>query len=138
MRKHIDPSKLQHYVDEAYKDFQAGVHGEYIYSPLPGKAVCDFCRSPLVEWSYPCQDFTVQVLVEGGRTMQHGSLGEWAACQLCHDLIQNNHIDELEAWMLSNLGPSPIPVELEKSFISEEVSGFLANRKGEPYRFTGK
>ena len=49
--------------------------------PADEAAICDFCSSPLVAWSYDVEDFRV------GST-EWGSRGGWAACDDCHDLIE--------------------------------------------------
>lgn len=41
---------------------------------------CDFCYSTRVTWSYPCESFEFNPLLN--------SIGNWAACDICHDLIE--------------------------------------------------
>lgn len=45
--------------------------------------ICDFCSSREVKWSYPAVDF-VEL------STAWGSTGEWAACDACHDCIEND------------------------------------------------
>ncbi len=52
------------------------------------KLVCDFCSSLDVLWRYPVRTFKSYVL-------QVESLGDWAACGKCHDLIEAGKIEEL-------------------------------------------
>lgn len=40
---------------------------------------CDFSSDPGPTWRYPCGDFAVPWC---------GSVGDWAACDACHDLIE--------------------------------------------------
>ena len=40
---------------------------------------CDFCYSTQVTWSYPCESFEF---------LLSDSEGNWAACNICHDLIE--------------------------------------------------
>lgn len=41
---------------------------------------CDFCYSTRVTWSYPCESFTFLFM---------NSEGYWAACDICHELIES-------------------------------------------------
>lgn len=63
-------------------------------------AICDFCSSPDVHWSFPARDFvrnrevrgmalhTAPALIEFSEgSFTHGSHGGWAACNVCHRLI---------------------------------------------------
>ena len=47
------------------------------------KQICDFCSSPSVAWRYPARSFIAYVIA--GITGE--SVGDWAACRACHDLI---------------------------------------------------
>ena len=40
---------------------------------------CDFCDNPGPSWYYPAESF---------ETCVTRSLGEWSACETCHDLIE--------------------------------------------------
>jgi hypothetical protein len=40
---------------------------------------CDFCTGPAPGWRYPARDFG---------TEPWGSVGDWSACDACHDLIE--------------------------------------------------
>lgn len=42
---------------------------------------CDFCYSTKVIWSYPCESFEFYPI---------NSEGNWAACDICHDLIESD------------------------------------------------
>ena len=45
---------------------------------------CDFCGATEVAWFYPAKNFDYMVV--DGNTYR--SLGEWAACETCADLIE--------------------------------------------------
>src|SRR3990172_3306604 len=60
------------------------------------KKICDFCSADAPNWRYPVQDFAA---LEGVST----SVGEWAACNLCHDLIEAGKFAELLEWSLQTL-----------------------------------
>ncbi len=46
--------------------------------------ICDFCAEPNVLWQYPAQSFVAYV-VDG---VVGQSVGDWAACGVCHRLIE--------------------------------------------------
>lgn len=50
------------------------------------KLICDFCSSDKITWDYPCEDFVVDGV---------GSKGDWAACDICHDMITNKEWESL-------------------------------------------
>ena len=45
--------------------------------------LCDFCSAPDPEWRYPARNF----IGYEARGMAGESVGAWAACQECHQLI---------------------------------------------------
>lgn len=45
--------------------------------------ICDFCSAPDPQWRYPARNF---IGYEAGGIIGE-SIGEWAACQECHQLI---------------------------------------------------
>ena len=47
-------------------------------------SICDFCSEPNVAWRYPAQNF-VAYAVAG---VVGESVGDWAACGICHRLIE--------------------------------------------------
>lgn len=47
-------------------------------------SICDFCSEPIVAWLYPAESFVAYVVA--GIVGQ--SVGDWAACRICHGLIQ--------------------------------------------------
>ncbi len=47
-------------------------------------SICDFCSAPNVVWRYPAQNFIAYATP--GIVGQ--SVGDWAACVLCHALIE--------------------------------------------------
>ncbi len=75
--------------------------------------ICDFCSSPDVKWRYPAKTFLAYVtdLVAGE------SLGDWAACTKCHDLIERDDRAGLAAWSIESL----IAVHPEMAVIKEDL-----------------
>lgn len=55
------------------------------------KSICDFCSSPNVTWVYPARTFAAYVF-EG---IVGESVGDWAACPICHGLIESSRLTEL-------------------------------------------
>lgn len=47
-------------------------------------SICDFCSEPYVAWRYPAHSF-VAYAIEG---FVGQSVGDWAACTICHALIE--------------------------------------------------
>jgi hypothetical protein len=47
-------------------------------------ALCDFCSEPRVIFCYPAQSFVAYVAAG----IAGESVGDWAACAICHQLIQ--------------------------------------------------
>lgn len=79
-------------------------------------AICDFCSDSPVRWRYPCESFVIvsadgDTLIIGdhgklgtsgepapdGVNVLHTLVGDWASCQSCHELIQDNNIDAVTA-----------------------------------------
>lgn len=55
------------------------------------KSICDFCSSPNVTWVYPARTFAAYVF-DG---IVGESVGDWAACAICHGLIESGRHTEL-------------------------------------------
>jgi hypothetical protein len=57
--------------------------------------LCDFCSEPAVTWRYPARTF----LAYFGGNVGGESVGDWAACECCHSLIEsgNSHALTLRA-----------------------------------------
>lgn len=66
----------------------------------PEGAICDFCSSPDVHWTFPCRDHSqgtehfgaLVIARDGSSTIEKMDLdgfasGGWAACNPCHALI---------------------------------------------------
>jgi|SRR5262245_12559577 len=93
---HISDAKGKPYVVEGpYEDYptaqSAGMvfakQGKYVTLELVDQAaICDFCSSPAVTWSYDVDDFHIVDRPEVHEGW--GSTGGWAACDTCHDLIE--------------------------------------------------
>lgn len=47
-------------------------------------SICDFCSAPNVAWRYPAHSFVAYVVAG----VVGESVGDWAACRVCHALIE--------------------------------------------------
>ena len=75
--------------------------------------ICDFCSSPDVKWRYPAKTFLAYVT----DSVAGESLGDWAACTKCHDLIERDDRAGLAAWSIESL----ITVHPEMAEIKEDL-----------------
>lgn len=61
------------------------------WTQLPLVLVCDFCSIPTGDnavWSYPAEDFHYSFQIAGAAPQ--ASKGDWAACEECHALIEDD------------------------------------------------
>lgn len=73
----------------------------------PEGAICDFCSSPNVRWTFPCREHTTAEHVDTVLQRRDGSLdvermdiervvaGGWAACPACHALVIRGEREKL-------------------------------------------
>lgn len=95
------------------------------------KAICDFCSSPNVRWSYPAEDF-VYVGITGSGIASHGS---WEACDVCHGMIERGDHALLVKHSVERLGLPNLPAESIPGFeidIAGLHSAFFKQRTGDP------
>jgi len=100
---HIHEAKGKPYVVEGpYPDYptahSAGMvfakQGKYVTLELFDQAaICDFCSSQAVAWSYDVDDF--QIIDRPEVHEGWGSVGNWAACDECHELVEAGDQREL-------------------------------------------
>lgn len=100
---------------------------QYLLSKRSLDPKCDFCGSPDIIWCYPCADFDMR---EVG---PWGSVGAFAACEPCADLIEKDRRRALAVRGLSQYG-HPLGLE-ERTYILSCVrqmhDKFFALRRGE-------
>jgi hypothetical protein len=75
-------------------------------------SICDFCSEPHVGWRYPAHSFVAYAVA--GIVGQ--SVGDWAACSVCHVLIEAGDRRALVERSLSRLlekNPDMRPDEAE-------------------------
>ena len=65
--------------------------------PSPGERHCDFCYAADIRWRYPCRSFIGPSDAYGNTVVTEHSVGDWAACESCHLLIEAGQREELAA-----------------------------------------
>lgn len=98
--------------------------------------ICDFCSQDNPTWEYTAKDFrTIDTSVLIGTS--HGS---WAACDICHKLIEESKFDELanrSAKLLHRDTPF-IPYDICLTHIRALHNKFKENRTGVAKRIVDK
>lgn len=94
------------------------------------KSICDFCSSPNVTWVYPARTFAAYVF-EG---IVGESVGNWAACPICHGLIESGrHAELTERSLITLLERQPEMKSAEeelRTHIRSFHTMFFRNRVG--------
>ncbi|HXB67291.1 MAG TPA: hypothetical protein VNY05_03560 [Candidatus Acidoferrales bacterium] len=102
------------------------------HTPQP---VCDFCSTPSPAWIYPARSF----LVARHDTLVDQSLGGWAACDTCHNLIEAGNSPGLLVRSVDTLllaQPEMLPsYDWVLDQMKELHAQFSANRTGSPKPF---
>jgi hypothetical protein len=60
---------------------------------------CDFCSAPCPSWRYPARSF----IAYRASNLAGESVGDWAACDACHKLIEADDRDRLAQRSLDEL-----------------------------------
>jgi hypothetical protein len=92
--------------------------------------ICDFCSEPGVTWRYPAHSFLAYAVAG----IVGESVGDWAACRICHGLItagdRRGLLDRSLRTLLEK-NPEMIPAEAElREQIAHFHQMFFANRSG--------
>jgi hypothetical protein len=104
--------------------------------------VCDFCSSPDVTWTYPAEDMWM-FRSEG---VEHMSRSDWAACEICHHLIEQQLYDDLndraaKRFYEMTTGLEETPKTVTQALLLEAVRQntvrFEKHRTGPPVRVRG-
>lgn len=104
----------------------------------PAGTVCDFCNSPLITWAYPCESFSMGVGTQSEENLTIktekllNSWGGWAACDVCHELIEASKDRELADRSASQLkeGLAPDEFEMLSAMLFTMHEQFRQGRKG--------
>ena len=94
--------------------------------------LCDFCSAPNPTWKYPARSFIGYE--------EHGiageSVGDWAACEVCHELIAaNDRVGLTERSAATLIAFRPELAEIRKELTTELAmlhTRFFENRLGVP------
>ena len=86
--------------------------------------VCDFCSTPGPRWKYPAHSYVDE-------RAGYASIGEWGACQRCHDLIEKGDDRSKRELVRLALERFPEPVRRQmRAGLAEFQAKFFANRTG--------
>lgn len=96
-------------------------------------AVCDFCSTPgELFWTYPCDSFNYGI----PESPRDGSLGDWAACDECHALLETgDHKTVTRRAVEFELSQHPEYSQMRHQIwgvIAHIHKGFREHRTGEP------
>ena len=72
--------------------------------PLPRGRGCDFCSEGAPVWTYPARDVGLGSIVYGPTVLHPVSLGAWAACPACGELIEAGDWPALARRAVRSLG----------------------------------
>ena len=95
-------------------------------------SMCDFCSEPNVVWRYPAQNFVAYAVA--GVVGQ--SVGDWAACTVCHALIENGDRSGLSERSLRRLLEKNPDMRQDEAEVQEQLrvlhQMFFAHQTGAP------
>lgn len=95
--------------------------------------VCDFCMGTPIQWTYPCRNFT-----HHGLEVTFKSSGGWAACSICHDLIERQDRSALaQRSAVCHPDRRNIPLALLTRRVRSLHDTFWVNREGPPVQDDG-
>ncbi len=93
----------------------------------PEGPICDFCSAQGPTWRYLVASFVAYELQD----VVGESLGDWAACEVCHGLIE---ADQRKALVRRALERMPhrgeVPADVALAYIQKAHTGFFLNRRG--------
>jgi hypothetical protein len=100
--------------------------------------ICDFCSEQAVAWRYPARTFAAYV-VSG---IVGESVGDWAACPICHGLIQDGLRVALAERSLQTLLEKHPEMRFAESEVRAQIRGFhtmfFSNRIGDAVPITAQ
>lgn len=103
----------------------------------PEEVRCDFCHVRLhrqTVWTYPCETFTPSVFQLPN--LKQSSIGDWAACEHCHSLIEQKAWDALAKRSVEH-DPIPGLSRTERRQVLKQLKAmyleFQRHRRGPPY-----
>lgn len=126
---------------KTYRDEDGQLHAY-----LPGGPACDFCLTPFADvreaWTYPAAPMPVV-----GHPVITDSPDDWAACEICHKLIEAKRLGALVEWALAQqerMAPEGTikgdhvvtypPMAIRRRRFRENLLRFFDARTGPPYQ----
>jgi hypothetical protein len=94
---------------------------------FPIHKTCDFCDKPAPSWCFPAQSFDASPGVVG-------SLGEWSACETCHDLIEGGNWSALANRCVELICKDSSRHESCLTEMLKLHAKFARHRTGDPFR----
>ncbi len=95
-----------------------------------GELKCDFCSAPEPMWAYPAKDFIAYLVLP----LVGESVGAWAACEECHQLIEAGDREGLAVRSLDELifrcPEAAMVAPALKQELRQLHERFFANRAG--------
>jgi len=92
---------------------------------------CDFCGMDYAWWGFPCKDFSVGTM----NGDDYGSSGDWAACDDCKKLVEDDRVAELIDRCI-DVKRAKLEVAAPREEYRVLFGKFWANKFGEAYRVT--
>ena len=126
--------------DEEPKLPPCGFCGVLNYERIVVIPVCDFCSDNLpLEgecWTFPCEPFTYPFQIAGGTG--EASADDWAACDTCHDLIEDGDLKALAKRSVEKDIERHPEAAKERNVLYAMTRAmharFMENRTGPPFR----
>lgn len=103
------------------------------YAVVRLNKVCDFCNSPHIKWEYPA----ISAQVHDYGNIKTASIGGWAACEDCAELIESKDKEGLLNNTIASFmdySPFPLPsyaIDSLKRFMREVHGVFWLCKFGE-------
>src|SRR2546426_5338280 len=95
------------------------------------KQICDFCSNAKVVWRYPARTFVAYIV----ENVAGESVGDWAACEECHRLIEAGDGAGLAERSLEALIQKQPEIAAVRGALAEQMAAlhvmFFENRTGE-------
>jgi hypothetical protein len=97
---------------------------------------CDFCQSTDVHWSFPARSFEVKYPAGASPAVRSESVGDWAACTVCHALIiRGDRIKLARRGAKKFVKREPqLPLNKTTNYMRQIHDQFWANRLGDPVK----
>ncbi len=86
------------------------------------QSICDFCSEPKVTWRYPARSFDAYIFAG----IVGESVGDWAACPICHSLIESGNYAELAERSLRTLLEKQPEMRGAEAELRIQIQGFQA------------